>query len=38
MKPERLAAFTDGVIENSNGEWEDKDAAHVFYTTTPGSR
>ena len=30
--------FTDGVIENSNGEWEDKSAAHVFYTTTPGSR
>jgi Mn-containing catalase len=30
--------FTDGVIENSNGEWEDKSAAHVFYTSTPGSR
>ena len=30
--------FTDGVIEHSNGEWENKDAAHVFYTSTPGSR
>jgi hypothetical protein len=30
--------FTDGVIEHSNGEWEDKAAAHVFYTSTPGSQ
>ena len=30
--------FTDGVIEHSNGEWENKDAGHVFYTSTPGSR
>jgi Mn-containing catalase len=26
------------IIETSNSEWEDKSAAHVFYTSTPGSR
>jgi Mn-containing catalase len=30
--------FTDGVIEHSNGEWENAAAAHVFYTSTPGSQ
>ena len=25
------------MIENSNGDWEDKSAAHVFCTSTPGS-
>ena len=34
----QLDGFTDGVIEHSNGEWENADAAHVFYTSTPGSR
>ena len=28
--------FTDGVIEHSNGEWENADAAHVFYSFHPG--
>jgi Mn-containing catalase len=28
--------YTD-IVENSNGDWENKAAAHVFYTSTPGS-
>jgi Mn-containing catalase len=30
--------FVDSQIEQSNGDWEDKAAAHVFYTGTEGSR
>jgi Mn-containing catalase len=30
--------FVDSQIEQSNGEWENKDAAHVLYTGTEGSR
>jgi Mn-containing catalase len=30
--------FIDVEIENSNAVWEDRPAAHVFYTSTPGSR
>ncbi len=30
--------FIETQIEQSNGDWENKDAAHVFYTGTDGSR
>ncbi len=29
--------YVETEIEQSNGDWEDKDAAHVFYTSTNGS-
>jgi Mn-containing catalase len=29
--------YTDGVIENSNGDWEDRDQAHIFYTSMDDS-